>query len=104
MQSRVVGPMESWRAGAWRAAREAGGRLAAAWRTGTSTGDTGVNDPESGSSPYMADNGDREEERIARGTGVKEQIARGAAVRRLNNESERVRRAGDVPDRRMTVS
>jgi predicted PurR-regulated permease PerM len=35
----------------------------------------------------VADNGGREDERIARGTGVKEQIARGAAVRELDNES-----------------
>ena len=52
----------------------------------------------------MADSGDREEERIARGTGVKEQISRGAAVHKLNNVSEPVRTAGDAPDRRMTVS
>jgi predicted PurR-regulated permease PerM len=51
----------------------------------------------------VADNGDREEERIASGAGVKEQIARGAAVHRLNNESEPVRTAGHAPDRRMAV-
>ncbi|HLK72351.1 MAG TPA: AI-2E family transporter [Streptosporangiaceae bacterium] len=61
----------------------------------------------------MADNGDREEERIARGTGVKEQIARGAAVRELDSAGAPVReldsagapgrRPGSGLDRRRTV-
>src|SRR5579863_8801071 len=40
-----------------------------------------------------------EEERIARGTGVKEQIARGAAVRELNHSEPRAERAPDPPPR-----
>jgi predicted PurR-regulated permease PerM len=51
----------------------------------------------------MSDNGGQEEERIARGTGVKEQISRGAAVRDLNSTSESARKPGDDPDRRRTV-
>src|SRR5260370_9204785 len=103
MQSRVVGPMESWRGGVRRASREARGWFSAAWRAGTSPGQTGVNRAEGGSRPGMSDNGGGEEQRIARGTGVKEQISRGAAVRELNSESEPGRRPGDGPDRRRTV-
>jgi len=95
--------MESWRGGVGRVAQEARGWLAAAWRTGTSTGATRVNRAESGSRPYVADNGDREEERIARGTGVKEQISRGAEVRELNSAGEPGRRPGSGLDRRRTV-
>jgi predicted PurR-regulated permease PerM len=51
----------------------------------------------------MSDNGGGEEDRIARGTGVKEQISRGAAMRELNSASEPGRRPGDCPDRRMPV-
>jgi predicted PurR-regulated permease PerM len=51
----------------------------------------------------VADNGDREEERIARGTGVKEQISRGAEVRELNSAGEPGRRPGSGLDRRRTV-
>src|SRR5579863_1784754 len=91
MQSRVVGPMESWREGVRRVGREAGGWISAAWRADTSPPATGVKRAESGSHPVMNDNGGGEEERIARGTGVKEQIARGAAVRELDNESAPVR-------------
>src|ERR1700722_10832628 len=50
----------------------------------------------------MSDNGG-EEERIARGTGVKEQISRGAAVRELNSVTEPGRSPSDGPDRRMNV-
>src|SRR5580692_5343093 len=110
MQSRVVGPMESWRGGVrrvaggvWVGGKRARGWFSAAWRTGMSTGETGVDRAESGSRPGMSNNGGGEEERIARGTGVKEQISRGAEVRELNSVSEPGRRPGDDPDRRMTV-
>jgi len=63
----------------------------------------------------MSDNGGREEERIARGTGVKEQISRGEAVRELNSAGENNsageinsaggpgRKPGGGPDHRRTV-
>src|SRR5580704_1236229 len=103
MQSRVVGPMESWRGGVRRVGREARGWFSAAWRTGMSTGETGVDRAESGSHPGMSNNGGGEEERIARGTGVKEQISRGAAVRELNSAGAPGRRPGSGLDRRRTV-
>src|ERR1700722_13022404 len=88
MQSRVVGPMESWRGRVRRASRGAREWFSAPWRGGTSPGQSGVNDAENGSRPGMSDNGGGEEERIARGTGVKEQISRGEAVRELNSAGE----------------
>src|ERR1700758_4544584 len=104
MQSRVVGPMESWRGGGRRARREARGWFSAAWRAGMSQGRTGVDRAENGSHPGMSDNGGRqEEERIARGTAVKEQVSRGAAVRELNGASEPGHRPVDGPDRRLPV-
>src|ERR1700726_2962471 len=110
MQSRVVGPMESWRGEVRRVAggvrvggKRARGWFSAAWRTGMSTGGNGVDRAESGSRPGMSDNGGREEDRIARGTGVKEQISRGAAVHELNSASEPGRKPGSGPDRRRTV-
>jgi predicted PurR-regulated permease PerM len=51
----------------------------------------------------MTDNGDREEVRIARGTGVKEQISRGAAVKKLNRVTEPGPEQDRAPDRRVTV-
>jgi hypothetical protein len=95
--------MQSWRGGVRRVGQEARGWFSAAWRTGMSTGGTGVDRAESGSRPGMSDNGAGEEERIARGTGVKEQISRGAAVRELNSASEPGRRTNDGRDRRMPV-
>jgi predicted PurR-regulated permease PerM len=95
--------MQSWRGGVRRVGQEARGWFSAAWRTGMSTGGTGVDRAESGSRPGMSDNGAGEEERIARGTAVKEQISRGAAVRELNSASEPGRRTGDGRDRRMPV-
>src|SRR5580704_13065057 len=103
MQSRVVGPMESWRGGVRRVGREARGWFSAAWRTGMSTGETGVDRAESGSHPGMSNNGGGEEERIARGTGVKEQISRGAAVRELDRAAEPGRKPGGGLDHRRTV-
>src|SRR5580692_9160931 len=88
MQSRVVGPMESWRGGVRRVGREAGG-----W----------FNRVKNGSRPAMRENGGGEEERIARGTGVKEQISRGAAVRELDSATEPGRGPGGDPDRRTPV-
>src|ERR1700737_4284839 len=44
MQSRVVGQMESWRGQGRRAGRDALGRLAAAWKAGSSPGDPGPGD------------------------------------------------------------
>jgi predicted PurR-regulated permease PerM len=44
-----------------------------------------------------------QEERIARGTGVKKQIARGAAVRELNRVSETAGRQSEDPDRRPAI-
>src|SRR5260370_36555114 len=103
MQSRVVGPMESWRGGVRRASREARGWFSAAWRAGMSPGQTGVNHAESGSRPGMSDNGGGEEQRIARGTGVKEQISRGAAVRELDSAAKAGLRPADGSERRRTV-
>src|SRR6202522_2606107 len=103
MQSRVVGRMESGRGGVRRVGLEARGRLTAAWRAGKSPGGTGVDRAESGSRPVMSDNGAGEEERIARGTGMKEQIALGAAVRELNSGSERGSGRAGRSDRRENV-
>jgi predicted PurR-regulated permease PerM len=109
--------MESWRGVV--------GWLAAAWRTGADpagrpahgnhdekiearterSGGAGVIRAESGSRPVMTDNGARagngetQEERIARGTGVQDQIARGAAVR----EIDRTGRGAGAADRRPAV-
>jgi predicted PurR-regulated permease PerM len=44
-----------------------------------------------------------QEERIARGTGVREQIARGAATRELNRVSEAGHQGTDVLDRRVSA-
>jgi predicted PurR-regulated permease PerM len=44
-----------------------------------------------------------QEERIARGTGVREQIARGAATRELNRVSEPVRQGTGVADRQVSA-
>jgi len=51
----------------------------------------------------MSDNGATQEERIARGTGVREQIARGAAAHELNRASEPGHERADAPDGRVTV-
>jgi predicted PurR-regulated permease PerM len=59
----------------------------------------------------MSDDGAAQEDRIARGTGVREQIARGAAVHELNRVSEpapepvpeAAPEPADAPDRRVTV-
>jgi predicted PurR-regulated permease PerM len=51
----------------------------------------------------MSDHGAAEEERIARGTGVREQIARGAAVHELNRVSEPDSKQNGAPDRRVPV-
>ena len=95
--------MESWRAGVRRVGREARGWFTAAWRTDTRPAGPGVIHAESGSRPFMRDDGPAEQERIARGTGVPEQIARGPAVRELSRPSEPDRQRADEPDHQVTV-
>jgi len=115
--------MESWRAGVRRVGREARGWFTAAWRTDTGPAGPGVIHAESGSRPFMRDDGPAEQERIARGTGVPEQIARGTgvpeqiargtgvpeqiargpAVRELSRPSEPDRQRADEPDHQVTV-
>jgi predicted PurR-regulated permease PerM len=51
----------------------------------------------------MNDNGAAEEERIARGTGVRQQIARGAAVHEMNRGTEPERTPDAPADRRPAV-
>ena len=95
--------MELWRGGVRRVGREARGWFTAAWRTDPVPDDAGVIHAERGSRSVMSDNGATQEERIARGTGVREQIARGAAAHELNRASEPGHERADAPDGRVTV-